>query len=74
MFKKKKFEHFSVVKPFPDSLHFTLQLLKLYSGDWMQTLHWNKDTTTLSIKLTGADLIFNNRPALVPEIGSKHQA
>lgn len=31
-------------------------------------------TTTLSIKQTGADRIFNNRPALVPEIGSNHQA
>lgn len=45
------------------------------SGHWMQTRFETKDTKTmLSITPMGPDLIFNNRPELVPEIGSNHEA
>lgn len=55
---------------------YTYQLLNLHSGHWTQFffIETKDTTTTLSIKLTGADLICNNRPAVVPEISSNHQA
>lgn len=51
------------------------QIWKSYFRQWTQTKLETKDTKTmLSIKLTGKDLIFTNRQAVVPEIGSNHQA
>lgn len=60
-------------------LHLEYWLIKenkiLFYGTGHKLCIKTKDTaTTLSIRLTEADLIFHNRLALVPEIGSKQRA